>query len=138
MLHLLWTVTSDLYIGRDAHELWHLCVDLVRQIEELLGHVRAMEPEHVRVHLYSEFLPMVRAGPEVTNAATRLSLAALDLFGPDALALALGARPQVIVNRICHALKRAGFSYAEIARLIGDRTEGAVDRIRKRCKRPTG
>jgi hypothetical protein len=138
VLLVLWTIAFELYAGRDAREVHQRCVELERLFEELLAYARTLEPGHIRVRLQSEFLPLVRAGPEVANAADRLSRATLDCFGLEARELVLGARPQVIVNRICHSLRRAGFSYAEIARLIGDRSPGARERVRKRCKRPTG
>jgi hypothetical protein len=43
--------------------------------------------------------------------------------------------PAYLFTRCCRLLRDAGFSYGEIAKLIGDRAKGARDRIRMRCKK---
>jgi hypothetical protein len=136
MLRVLWTVASDLYVGKDAHEVWRLCEQLRCGVRELQQRGLSLQPDEHRERLRPELQELDARVPSILGPLAELSQAALQCFGEDARAVVENARQQQApINRICCELHDAGFSYTEIAMLIGQRDEGAAHRIRMRCAR---
>src|SRR5262249_26937360 len=105
----------------------------LRVLVELRGSINALAPQ--------EGEPETGSSTEALASSVDEAARQLELFtdeenprlSEDARAALPG--PAYLLTRRCRLSRDAGFTHGEIAKLLGDRTRGARDRIRMRCKR---
>lgn len=132
MLDMLWTFAQELHDGqqsilflRQLHT-GERAVDSLRESAQRLGS-RTSGDGLVRLEGFAGALP----GRDLFADAADV---ALQSFGPYARdCVQRGGRMDGIVAGVCQVLHRSGFTFAEVAWLIGDGSDVAVDRVRKRC-----
>jgi O6-methylguanine-DNA--protein-cysteine methyltransferase len=124
MLSVLWNTTARLYDGRMRLAIWNETHRLLKRLRARAAALERDGPSDVWIQKYRES----------THALEELSSVTLDAFDTDTRAVLTSGRRDHLLGRICRMLHGAGFSYAEVARLIGERAPNAADRVRKRCK----
>ena len=132
MLVVLWSVQRELCNLEDHQEALRLGNRALRILLELRGSIKALEPQQGEPATEN---PTGALASSVDEATRQLELFTDDenpRLSEDARAALRG--PAYLLTRCCRLLRGAGFSYGDIAKLIGDRTKGARDRIRMRCK----
>lgn len=134
MIELLWKFVRDLWEARERIPVWRAAraaerklVELQRATRKLLGEDAALDEELLA------FDRGVVLGPDFRG----LSDALLQRMGDEAAAcVRSGGRTDAVVARACVVLHEEGFAAAEIAALLGDERDGAVERVRKRFRVP--
>lgn len=124
MLSVLWNTTTRLYDSRMRLAIWSETQRLLKRLRARAAALERDGPSDVWMQKYREG----------ARALEELSHVTLDAFDSDTRAVLVSARRDHLLGRICRMLHGGGFSYAEIARLVGERAPNAADRIRKRCK----
>ena len=126
VLKLLWTTTARLYEGRMRHALYWETLRLLKRLRARIG---ALERDGPRPG--DRWLMKLKENERSLDDLAQLALEPLD---PDTRAVVVTRRRDPMLRRVCRLLHSGGFSYVEIARLIGDRLPNAAQRVRQRCK----
>ena len=133
VLVVLWTVSAELYSVEDLQAALRVGGKTLRMLLEFRGCLDALS----QAPTPSNPTPVTSAlAATMTDVARQLELFTDDAharLSPDAREALVDSRH--LVTKVCRSLREAGFSYPEIALLIGDRAKGARDRIRMRCAR---
>lgn len=133
VLVVLWTVSAELYSVEDLQAALRLGGKALRLLLEFRGCLEALS----QTPTPGNPTPIASAlSATMTDVARQLELFTDDTharLSPDAREALIDSRH--LVTKVCCLLRDAGFSYPEIALLIGDKAKGARDRIRMRCTR---
>ena len=133
MLVVLWTVSTELHGAQDLQAALRVGNKALRLLLEFRGCIDALS----QAPTPGNPTPVASAlAASMTEAARQLELFTDDAqtqLSPDARDALANSRH--LIGKVCRSLHDAGFSYSEIAKLIGDKALGARDRIRMRCTR---
>ena len=133
MVVVLWTVGRELCNLEDRQEALRLGNRALRSLLELRPSIDALGPQHGEPETENPTGALASSVDEATRQLELFTDEENPRLSEDARAALRG--PAYLLTRCCRLLRDAGFTYGEIAKLIGDRAKGARDRIRMRCKK---